>query len=156
MNKAIIPFFLCILVSVAASAQSRKTTDLMNEYLEAAFWKTGDNLQPLTKWAEIDTLKYVISGSFQFMSAKNWEKFTQEMGLLSGKVIVESPDDTYQILIHFGSLEEYSVKYKIGIPMNLTEKFSNWSNRTFGQNQELHTTSFCIDPNKVINYNEGE
>jgi hypothetical protein len=156
MIKTVYLVSLVIFLSIEVGAQSRKATAFMNEYLEAAFWKTGEKVQPLTKWGDVDTLTYLVAGEFEFMSAKKWTNFTNEMSALIGKEFIESTDESYHILIYFGTLEDYSGEYNIDIPVNLAEKFSNWSARRFGKGQELVKSSFCIDPTKVINYNEGE
>ncbi len=112
---------------------------------------------PVNKWENKDTLKYHITGEFQFMSEKKWEKYLGNIENLIGIKIIETENfDDSDIEIFFGELDEYFIKNNIKAPgkINLDE-FDNWNNRSYNSKKQLTKTSFCIVPSRTKDSKRG-
>lgn len=138
---------------MVGQAQSKKAQRMVDSYLEVAFWQTGSGLQPMTRWGK-DTVTYRVVGDNPFMNAKTFQYFMDDMARVTG-LYFERVERDEDVTIFFGAVSDFNSTYQATIPPQ-AHAFSNWSGRTFLPNGDLRQARMCIDPNKVVNYNEGE
>ena len=115
----------------------------------------GGVKRPLVKWVEKDTLKYRVFGKLSFVSQKEWNKFMNEVAMLTGISILESKDNDSDIVVYFGRLNKYSKLVNANIPAQAYVNFNYWSNRRINRANEITAASICIDPLKTPVLNEG-
>ena len=144
--KKNICFIIIFTLGTTVYSQSRKIENLKKDYIECALQNFDDKTLPIIKWENKDTLKYHINGTFRFMSKRNWERFLNEIEILSNIKIVESKNiHESDINIFFGELYDYFDLYNINVSRNLiSSNFDNWHNRNYNSNKQLTNTSYCI------------
>ena len=157
MRIILISLLLVFTSSMSIYSQSRKIENLKTDYLQSALLEFNNKKLPVNKWENKDTLKYHITGEFQFMSEKKWEKYLGNIENLIGIKIIETENfDDSDIEIFFGELDEYFIKNNIKAPgkINLDE-FDNWNNRSYNNKKQLTKTSFCIVPSRTKDSKRG-
>ena len=117
----------------------------------------SNNDKFIVKWENRDTLSYHIEGELTYISRKAWDQYIQEIEELIGLQIVEVDNrNVADIQVYFGALEDYFEEHRISFTGEIeSEKFDNWHNRTFNENKELITASYCIVPSKAYEYDRG-
>lgn len=143
---------ILVLLSISqfSLAQSKKAIELSAEYLNVGHQKINNSTLVLRKWENIDTIKYIVIGEFQYMSTKSWIKFTEELELITGIKFIETADSSNaQITIFFGELLDYFKITKTTLPEKLTSTLAYWHNGELNKQGQLSAAGFCIVPSKI-------
>ncbi len=143
-----------VLLSTTVVGQNRKEKKTIDAYLQVSNQKMGYRSMPLMKWNQ-DSIGYYIYGKMKGMNEKNWRRFLNKIERLSGLHFysVEKNKDA-QILIYFGKVREYFKYEGIKNKFKLDSKVVVWSDRDYDYSFGLRRTSFCIDKDKIHNYNQ--
>lgn len=157
MKTMIISLLFVLTSSMTILAQSKKVQKLKKDYIESAILELNNQKLTLFKWENKDTLRYHVSGEFQFMSKKNWEKYLSTIeNLINIKIVETKNSDAADIGIYFGELNDYFTKFNIKSTGNAFIKdFDNWSSRNYNQKKQLTKTTFCIVPSKTKESKRG-
>ncbi|MEP0985823.1 hypothetical protein [Ekhidna sp.] len=129
--------------------QSKKASNLLNEYTSVALKSKKGLETPIIKWTK-DTLTYNIEGQLTFLNSKKWIKFIDELSLITNITFIES--DEADITIFIGTMNEYFEWLGESMP-SYASSFNNWGRRRWNSNYELFHSSYCLTPQiKIANY----
>lgn len=155
--KYIIIIFTILLYSLSGNSQSKKIKKISKEYISVAHNEIDNKYLPITKWEDIDTLKYFIKGKFKYMSNKNWKEFINEIEKITNFKIIETKNETdYDILIFFGKKAEYYDYTNNKTAKIITNNGSTYSQRKSNYEGQLIFAGFCLDVTKIKNYQKGQ
>ncbi|MBL4643040.1 MAG: DUF2927 domain-containing protein [Flavobacteriaceae bacterium] len=149
-------FYVFFLTTHFSFSQSRKVNELKKEYIESALHNISGEILPVLKWENKETLKYYISGKFEFISKKEWTKFLKKIEFVTGfRIIPTEKFSDADIHLYFGELTDYFKTFNIRAPQQLVSKFDNWSSRKYNRNRQLTLATYCIVPSKTKTRNRG-
>ena len=147
MKNRVLIVILLFNFSFAASAQSKKASQLMKEYLDVAQWNKQGVKQVLTKWENTDTLKYYVHGKFTYIDVKSWQKFLEEISVLTGLVFVETDNkNDHQIKIYFGTSIGFARDVNDNTPGPVLEKMPYWTSKKWDAQRRLTYAAYSINP----------
>lgn len=157
MIKYIIVTFTILFCVSSGNSQSKKIKKLIEEYISVAHYKVDNKYLPITKWENIDTLKYFIKGEFKYMSKKNWHKFINEIEKITNLKIVETKDETdYDILIFFGKKADYYDYTNNDMAKIIENNSTTYSQRKSNYKGQLIKAGFCLEVTKTNHYQKGK
>jgi len=153
MKYFLIVFFVLSYFNVSYS-QSRKEKKVIDTYLQVSNQKIGNKFMPLIKWNR-DSIGYYIYGKMKGMTQKKWDRFLGKVEEASGLHFykVESNKDA-QILIYFGKIKDYFKYEGVKNGFNFSSDWDSWSSRDYDYSFGLKKASFCIDKDKIHNFNK--
>ncbi|MBI9055975.1 MAG: DUF2927 domain-containing protein [Bacteroidales bacterium] len=141
---------ILLLHTISVEAQSVKIDKMINNYLNVAFNDINGLTFPLTKWENVDTIKYFIVGNQKYLSEKKWNAFLSEIEIISNLHFHECKTITNsEILIYIGDLKSFFEISNTDVPQKQTKELSNWSSKRWNSKYQLLWTGFCIVPDKV-------
>lgn len=108
------------------------------------------------KWNK-DTLYYYIDGELIYLSEKKLKGFLNEMSKLTSIEFIPSYE-RYQsdIVVYFGSLDNYSTIYQIDIPELIKKQRNHWLSLKWSPAYNLINAFICINPFVIEYYNYGQ
>ena len=153
--------FLLIIMAVSLNttlfSQSKKETNLIDQYLTIAHQGISGNSLDLIKWHGVDTLKIKIDGELKYMNKKRLWKYLNQLEELTNLNFKETAEiEDAQLVIYFGRIGDYFQKFGLANYGNLTSEMDNWYNRKHNGLGKLIKARFCIDVEKTLSAKRGE
>lgn len=156
LKPALAFFLLLIFIPYNSNAQSRKAKNLKKDYLESSFRMLNEMPSPLIKWEETDTVQYIFRDGLQYMSRKNWDRFTKDLESLTGLKIMEAAQpDKAQIKIHHKEIREFASIEKVTLPATDLSGFDHWSSRSYTRQYQLKKVAMCLVPARIKDDQRG-